>query len=159
MNKVFNPSSILGGTVIALQTLKKQPGFRMARTLSFLLLFLSMLHGTPSGEQYLVSYRGVVQEHRLFAEEFRVSRSMLEREEAVPDFSFTLENDGSPSVPAFFKNNQDAITQRLFREGVMLSDRQNTSSYDTKSKTVLYLPPTLVTVTVKEDLVTIGLIK
>jgi len=132
----------------------------MLRTLLFAMFFLfQALYGAPSTEQYLVSYRSVVQEHKLFSENFRVSRSMMEEEQAVPSFSFTLENDGSPSVPAFFRNNQDAITQVLFRKGIMLTDRQTTGSYDTTSKTVLYMPPTLITVTVKEDLVTIGLIE
>ena len=110
-------------------------------------------------EQYIISYRGVVKENRLYNEQFNVSKAMVPKAFTAYQELLTLPYKEGESIPMLLRKNQDLVTEELFKQGILMNDTLNKGKYSLESKTVITLPPTYITVTIKEDFVTIRLIK
>jgi len=110
-------------------------------------------------EQYIISYRGVVKENRLYNEQFNVAKAMVPKHYTAYRELLTLPYREGESIPALIRKNQDLVTEELFKQGVLMNDALTTGKYSLDSKTVITLPPTYITVTIKEDFATIRLIK
>lgn len=128
----------------------------MHRIILLFLFITIFLHGE---EQYILSYRGVVKENRLYTEQFNVSKAMRykKNENSIP--LVTLDYKKEKNIVAFLKTNQDIITQELFKQGILMNDALNKSTYSLDSKTVITMPPTYITVSINEDFVNIRVIK
>ncbi len=126
------------------------------RLLIIFFLFCSFLQ---SQEQYIISYRGVVKANRLFNEQFNVSKAMVPRSYRTARELLTLPYRKGESIPALIRKNQDLLTEELFKQGVLMNDALRQGKYSMDTKTVITLPPTYITVTIKEDFATIRLIK
>ncbi len=74
-------------------------------------------------------------------------------------FLITLPYTPGEKIPDWLRENQDLITEALFKNGVFTNDTLQTQRYGMDTKTVLTLPPTRITVTIKEDSANIHLIK
>lgn len=126
------------------------------RFLIFFLLFFSYL---AAEEQYIISYRGVVKENRLYNERFNVAKAMVPKSYTNYRELLTLDYRKGESVPTLIRRNQDRVTEELFKQGVLMNDALTKGKYAIDTKTVITLPPTYITVTIKEDSATIRLIK
>ena len=127
--------------------------------LRFLIFFFLMLPLFGTEEQYIISYRGVVKENRLYNEQFNVAKAMVPKTYRTYRELLTLPYKEGESIPALIRKNQDLVTEELFKQGVLMNDALTTGKYSLDSKTVITLPPTYITVTIKEDSATIRLIK
>lgn len=123
----------------------------------FFLLFpyLSLL----ADEQYIISYRGVVKENRLYNEQFNVAKAMVPKRYSTYRDLLTLPYKQGQSIAQLIRQNQDLVTEELFKQGVLMNDALTKGKYAIDTKTVITLPPTYITVTIKEDFATIRLIK
>jgi hypothetical protein len=126
------------------------------RFLIFFLLFLSSLY---ADEQYIISYRGVVKENRLYNEQFNVAKAMVPKHYSAYQELLTLPYKKGESIAALIRRNQDLVTEELFKQGILMNDALTKGKYAIDTKTVITLPPTYITVTIKEDFATIRLIK
>jgi hypothetical protein len=121
-------------------------------------IFLSVLF-LYAEDQYIISYRGVVKETRLFNEQFNIAKAMMPKKYAATSELLTLPWQEGDNTVALIRQNQDLLTEELFKQGVLMNDALNTQVYSLETKTVITLPPTYITVTIKEDFATIRLIK
>ncbi len=80
---------------------------------------------------------------------------------SVSTFSIEIEDEEEKhlKVAQFFRNNQDAITKELFKIGVLITDRGNVKKYSQLNKSVLTLPPTIISLSVKDNFVNITVFK
>lgn len=124
-----------------------------------MLVFIINLY--PQSGFFYISYRSVLDNSILKTEKFNISRVMVAPEKLSPLTSFRLftEKEGDLNVPRFFKNNQDTITRELFKEGIFISDSVNIKEKSQSNRSVLTLPPTIVSVSVKDNFVNITLYK
>ena len=126
------------------------------KTVLFILLSFVFVYAE---EQYIISYRGVVKENRLFNEQFNIAKAMIPKKYTATSELLTLPYQKDENIVSLIKQNQDQITEELFKQGVLMNDALNKQMYSLESKTVITLPPTYITVTIKEDFATIRLIK
>lgn len=110
-------------------------------------------------EQFIISYRGVVKENKLYSEQFNLSKAMKLKDSRDSQFLTTLDYEENEDLILLLKKNQDLLTQELFKQGVMINDNSNNTLYSMDTKTVLILPPTYITVSINEDFVNIRVIK
>lgn len=110
-------------------------------------------------EQFIISYRGVVKENKLYSEQFNLSKAMKLKDSWDSQFLITLDYEENEDLILLLKKNQDLLTEELFKQGIMINDSAISSSYSVDIKTVLVLPPTYITVSINEDFVNIRVIK
>ena len=125
-----------------------------------IILLFSLLLGTLSAwDEFIITYRGVVKENRLYSEQFNVAKAMVKSRGKTRVFLTTIPYRKELSIPALLRENQDLISEELFKQGILTNDALNSQKYTMETKTVITLPPTRITVTIKEDSANIHLIK
>ena len=125
-----------------------------------IILLFSLLLGTLSAwDEFIITYRGVVKENRLYSEQFNVAQAMVKSRGKRRVFLTTIPYRKELSIPALLRENQDLISEELFKQGILTNDALNSQKYTMETKTVITLPPTRITVTIKEDSANIHLIK
>lgn len=123
------------------------------------IIFVFYFANLYSDEQFIISYRGVVKENKLYSEQFNLSKAMKLKDSRNSQFITTLDYEENEDLILLLKKNQDLLTQELFKQGVMINDNSNNTLYSMHTKTVLILPPTYITVSINEDFVNIRVIK
>lgn len=122
-------------------------------------LFLLLFALSHAEEQYIISYRGVVKENRLFNEQFNVAKAMVRKSYESSQELLDIPYRKGENIAVAIRRHQDRLTRELFKQGILMNDALTKRSYTIDAKTVITLPPTYITVTIKEDFATIRLIK
>ena len=126
---------------------------------SFFIIFLSTV---ISEEYFYVSYRGVLDNNLLKTERFHISKVMAlpKKLQLVSEFTTDIvDEEEKLKVSQFFKINQDLITQELFKAGVFVNERSDVKKNSQNTKVVLMFPPTIISLSVKENFVKISVYK
>lgn len=77
--------------------------------------------------------------------------------EKIMDFEIRI--DKTMSIKAFFRKNIDTINSYLFKKGVVMNSRLQSSNKTVKNRLVLSLLPTIIDVQIKDDFAKISVYK
>jgi hypothetical protein len=108
-------------------------------------------------KEFIISYRIVVQNNQILNEKFNVTLAMNQTNFKIGQKIAEVDCKKFQKLKKCLIDNQDKITQELFKLGVLLNDTQTKKTFNINAKTVLVLPPISVVVNVKEDFATIYL--
>lgn len=109
------------------------------RTLSLFICGLIFFHTQVfCAEEYLISYRYVVQDARLYNESLEVARAMksCEGKELEP---FVLSHGSAQNFKDFLLKNSAEFIEYLHKLGLHVEHREQLKNYATRSQTILTL--------------------
>ncbi|MDR3163405.1 MAG: hypothetical protein LBT81_06080 [Helicobacteraceae bacterium] len=110
-------------------------------------------------EDFIVSYRAVMKDHRLYNENFQVTRSMIAHPKSAVTAVFETPTDGTQSVLKSIRQNSHTVIEELLRRGIMLTDTVSTHNETVTTKTVVTLKALKVSAAVKGDVVRITVLE
>jgi hypothetical protein len=123
------------------------------------LLILSLLSTFLTAQQYILSYRSVVQANQITYENFLVSRAMKPKKHLKNIASLRYKYEQGMLLTSLIYNYQDDIHAMMFKAGILLHDDTKNKNAMLKERTVLTMPPRYVDISVKGDFATITLLK
>ncbi|MDR0746326.1 MAG: hypothetical protein LBE89_00345 [Helicobacteraceae bacterium] len=120
----------------------------------FLALALPLL-----SEDFIVSYRAVMKDHRLYNENFQVARSMIAHQKSAVVAVFEIPADDTQSALKSIRQNSDRVIEELLQHKIMLTDTVSTHSETASTKTVVTLKALKISAAVKGDTVKIAVLE
>jgi len=125
----------------------------------FLILFLLSINILISKElSFIISYRLVVKNNMVINEKFNVSKAMEQSRFIKTKKIIKLNCKNQKSIKKCILAHQDILTQKLFKTGILINEKQNKQMLSINAKTVLVFPPTNIVADIKENFVTIYLV-
>lgn len=123
-------------------------------------IFLLFLAIPIVAEDLIVSYRGAFVDHKIHNESFMVTRAMIAHGEleTVALFDIAVDEKYNSTVD-LIRSNQDLIVEELFKNGILLTDNQQTSRNLSTNKVVITLPAQKISVTIKGSLARIAILQ
>ena len=114
------------------------------------------------GEDFTLSYRYASRDHRLINESILIAKAMIPHEQTEIAASFELEIDEADEEKTLAKIlslKSQELVDLLAQNGVLLTDTAEGKSAGASTKTVLVMPALAIRATIKDNSVTIAVLK
>jgi len=132
---------------------------KINRYLFILILPLFQLFG---GEEFILSYRLVVQEGIVLNEEFSLSKAMTKKgaDSSILEWcEIDPGNSEADTLYTLIKKNKEELLECLFAKGVVLEGYGDLKGYVSKETTILKIAPLRLVVDFKGQFVMIGIVR
>lgn len=108
---------------------------------------------------YYFSYQLILENSTYKTQRIYVSKVMITPKNLEKIMDFEIRIDKTMSIKAFFRKNIDTINSYLFKKGVVMNSRLQSSNKTVKNRLVLSLLPTIIDVQIKDDFAKISVYK